>query len=76
MSFTMDFDTGSSDMYLPGVTCTQNCRGHKLYNPRTSSSSRDYNQTFEFAFEDDSSVSGEVYQDSVSVSPFTVRTVS
>lgn len=71
--FSVDFDTGSSDMYLPGSSCTENCQGHRLYDPSASYSSRDYGQAFTTSFEDETSVTGEVYVDTVSIGQAMVR---
>ncbi|TFK45302.1 acid protease [Heliocybe sulcata] len=64
-NYTVDFDTGSSDLFLPGPTCNTNCAGHKAYNPSQSSSSKDTHQTFQLSYGDGSSVQGEQYSDSV-----------
>ncbi|TFK51818.1 acid protease [Heliocybe sulcata] len=39
-NYTVDFDTGSSDLFLPGPACIINCAGHKPYNPSQSSPQR------------------------------------
>ncbi|KAI0032971.1 acid protease [Vararia minispora EC-137] len=65
--FTVDFDTGSSDLFLPGPNCDASCSGHTIYNPSTSSTSSDVGRTFSLAFGDNSTVSGELYTDTVSV---------
>lgn len=68
----MDFDTGSSDLFLPGTRCTgANCRGHKLYNTAASSTARDQGRTFSLAFGDGSTVSGEQFTDTVTVGGLT-----
>ncbi len=68
----MDFDTGSSDLFLPSSTCGSTCEGHKAYNSSASSSSRDLGKNFTLAFGDGSSVSGEEYTDVVIVADQTV----
>src|SRR5437764_913181 len=40
-TFTVDIDTGSSDLFLPGVQCGSSCDGHKRYDPAQSSTSKD-----------------------------------
>ena len=65
--FLVDFDTGSSEMFLPGSNCTENCQGHNLYSPESSSTCRPLNEPFALSFGDKSSVSGDVYEDTVTV---------
>lgn len=68
----MDFDTGSSDLFLPGTACTDaNCRGHKIFNTAASSTAVDQHKTFSIEFADDSTVSGEVFHDTVSIAGLT-----
>ncbi|KAI0036070.1 acid protease [Vararia minispora EC-137] len=69
--FTVDFDTGSSDLFLPGVDCTVNCNGHKLYDPSASSSAQGTNQPFSLAFGDGSTVQGTIFSDSVTAAGLT-----
>ncbi|EJD01642.1 acid protease, partial [Fomitiporia mediterranea MF3/22] len=71
-TFTVDFDTGSSDLFLPGPACTdQNCAGHKIYNTGASSTAADQDQTVQLEFGDGSTVSGEVFHDTVSIAGLT-----
>jgi cathepsin D len=67
----VDFDTGSSDIFLPSVSCTENCEGHARYNPGTSSTATDFGSTFTLKYGDGSSVSGEQYTDMVSIAGLT-----
>ncbi|KAN0138186.1 eukaryotic aspartyl protease [Lactarius tabidus] len=67
VTFTVDFDTGSSDLFLPGSHCGSTCDGHTLYKPSASSTSRDFDQTFELQYGDGSTVSGEQYTDIVTL---------
>ena len=69
----MDFDTGSSDLFVPSVLCGDSCSGHELYNPNASSTSQDLKKTFALAYGDGSTVSGEQYTDVVSIAGLTVR---
>ncbi|KAI0062158.1 acid protease [Artomyces pyxidatus] len=69
--FTVDFDTGSSDLFLPGSNCDSSCAGHTAYNPRSSSTSRDLHETFSLAYADGSTVDGEQYTDTVSIDGLT-----
>lgn len=69
----MDFDTGSSDLFLPGSTCGSTCSGHTLYNPSSSSTAKNVGKTFSLAYGDGSTVSGEQYTDVVTLAGLTVR---
>ncbi|KAI0316984.1 acid protease [Amylostereum chailletii] len=70
-TFTVDFDTGSSDLFLPGVDCEVNCEGHTLFDPSASSSSSDTGAPFSLAFGDGSTVQGIVFTDTVTVGGLT-----
>ena len=72
LPFVVDFDTGSSDLFLPGTRCTgANCRGHKVYNTGASTTASDAGRTFSLAFGDGSTVSGEQFSDTVTVGGLT-----
>lgn len=73
LPYTVDFDTGSSDLFLPGPKCTTNCKGHLKYNPSASSTAVDKRKKFSLAYGDGSTVSGEQYYDTVTVAGLTVR---
>jgi cathepsin D len=68
--FTVDFDTGSSDLFLPGPNCDSSCDGHTTY---TTDGAKDAGATFRLGFGDGSSVSGEVFTDSVTVAGLTAN---
>ena len=68
----MDFDTGSSDIFLPSTSCDNSCDGHTRYNPVASKTAVDLNDTFLLEYGDGSSVSGEQYNDTVSIAGLTV----
>ncbi|KAA1466106.1 acid protease [Dentipellis sp. KUC8613] len=70
-TFTVDFDTGSSDLFLPGTNCRVNCEGHTLYNPASSSASTNTRESFSLAFGDGSTVEGTVFTDTVTVAGLT-----
>ncbi|KAL6304140.1 aspartic peptidase domain-containing protein [Sparassis latifolia] len=70
-NFTVDFDTGSSDLFLPGPACVLNCEGHQAYNPSASSTSRQVPKTFSLAYGDGSTVAGQEYTDDVHVAGLT-----
>ena len=68
----VDFDTGSSDLFLPSSTCNgANCRGHTKFNTAASDTAADQNEEFSLAFGDGSTVQGEVFTDTVSVGGLT-----
>ncbi|KAF9230239.1 aspartic peptidase domain-containing protein, partial [Melanogaster broomeanus] len=71
IDYTVDFDTGSSDLFLPGPNCGSNCDGHTIYNPSSSSTSKDLGKTFLLQYGDGSSVSGEQYSDTVMIAGLT-----
>ncbi|KAH7912689.1 aspartic peptidase domain-containing protein [Hygrophoropsis aurantiaca] len=66
-TYTVDFDTGSSDIFLPGPSCGTTCSGHKIYNPKASSTSKDLHKTFNLTFGDGAAVLGEQYTDRVTI---------
>ncbi|KAK7470902.1 hypothetical protein VKT23_002318 [Stygiomarasmius scandens] len=69
--FLVDFDTGSSDLFLPGANCNVNCEGHTLYDTAASSSAEDQDDTFSLAFGDGSTVQGEIFDDTVTIAGLT-----
>ena len=69
--FKVDFDTGSSDLFLPGPDCDSTCSGHTTYDTSSSSTAEDQGQTFSLSYGDGSTVSGEVYQDTVTIAGLT-----
>ncbi|KAG6373237.1 Asp-domain-containing protein [Boletus reticuloceps] len=73
-SFTVDFDTGSSDLFLPGSRCDSSCKGHTIWDPSSSSTSKDLGKSFSLAYGDKSTVSGEQYNDTVSIAGFSATT--
>ncbi|KAH7884068.1 Asp-domain-containing protein [Phlebopus sp. FC_14] len=73
-TFTVDFDTGSSDLFLPGPDCGSSCSGHTVYDPSSSSTSNDEGRTFTTTYADSSTASGELYSDTVSIAGLTATT--
>ncbi|TFK76153.1 acid protease [Pluteus cervinus] len=71
VTYTVDFDTGSSDLFLPGSNCKSTCNGHTKYDPSKSSTSADRSKTFSLAYGDGSTVSGEQYTDTVTLGGLT-----
>jgi len=72
ISYTVDFDTGSSDLFLPGPTCNTSCEGHTIYNPNTSTTSKDLGKTFTLQYGDGSAVTGEQWNDTVIIDGLSV----
>ncbi|KAF8480125.1 acid protease [Russula ochroleuca] len=73
VSFTVDFDTGSSDLFLPSPKCGSSCSGHNLYDPSKSSTAKDLSETFSLAYGDGSTVTGEQFTDVVSIVNLTAK---
>lgn len=68
-TFTVDFDTGSSDLWIDSG-CT-GCLA-PFYTPSASSTSADQGRTFTISYGDGSSTSGEVYTDVVTAAGISV----
>ena len=68
----MDFDTGSSDLFLPSISCDSSCDGHARYDPSASKTSVDLNKSFDLMYGSGDSVSGEQYNDTASIAGLTV----
>ncbi|EKM60385.1 uncharacterized protein PHACADRAFT_246265 [Phanerochaete carnosa HHB-10118-sp] len=67
-SFVVDFDTGSSDLWVPSSSCTSStCSGKHKYQASSSSTSSKKSGTFSIEYGDGSTVSGPVYTDTVTV---------
>ena len=72
VSYTVDFDTGSSDLFLPASSCGSTCSGHTTYNPSSSSTSKSLGKSFNLTYGDGSTVRGKQYTDTVKVAGLTV----
>ena len=66
-TYTVQMDTGSSDLFLPGPRCQSSCSGHRIYNPSASSTAVDRHRTFSLAYGGGDTVEGEQYLDTVSI---------
>lgn len=68
-TFMLNFDTGSSDLWVfSTATNRDQVRGQALYDPGASNTAQLQNgQTWRISYQDESSASGIVYQDSVSI---------
>ncbi|KAG1749570.1 aspartic peptidase domain-containing protein [Suillus lakei] len=69
-TFTMNFDTGSADLFLPGQSCGSACGGQDRYNPNSSTSAQPLGTTFRVTYGDGSGAVGDVYKDTVSFAGF------
>ncbi|KAI0356590.1 protease [Trametes cingulata] len=66
VAFLVDFDTGSSDLWVPSSSCDK-CGLHQTYDPSLSSTAASRNGTFEIEYGDGSSASGPIFTDTVTV---------
>jgi hypothetical protein len=65
----MDFDTGSSDIWVPSVSCGESCGTHRRFDPSKSSTlSESQNKTWALQYGDGSSVIGYTAKDTVHLS--------
>lgn len=69
-TFTINFDTGSTDLFLPGSICGNACGGQQRYNPEISSSAEPLGEPFKVEYMDNSMATGDLYTDSVSLAGF------
>jgi len=67
INYTVSFDTGSSDLFLPASSCDSSCSGHKKYDPSESSTSKSLEKTFSVSYGSGSTVSGMQYTDTVKI---------
>ncbi|KAI0650082.1 acid protease [Trametes meyenii] len=65
-TFLIDFDTGSSDLWVPSSAC-KDCQSKNRYNSASSSTSREVPGKFNIEYGDGSSSSGPIYTDTVTV---------
>ncbi|KAK3823389.1 MAG: aspartic peptidase domain-containing protein [Benniella sp.] len=70
-TFTVVFDTGSADLFLPGKGCNTNCSGHTLYDSSESSTSQALGKSFSLPQEQGGTVSGELHSDTISIAGLT-----
>ncbi|KAF7289300.1 Acid protease [Mycena indigotica] len=69
-TFTVDFDTGSSDTFLPAVGCDSTCDGHTLFNTAKSSTAVNTTDPFFLQF-GAGNATGFVFSDTVKVAGVT-----
>ncbi|KAJ7752532.1 acid protease [Mycena olivaceomarginata] len=71
--FLIDFDTGSSDLWIPSSSCTSStCSSKSKYKATSSSTSSKKTGTFSIEYGDGSTVSGPVYSETVTVAKVAV----
>jgi len=71
-SFTVELDTGSSDLFVPASNGDRNCRSHRnLWNIASSRTAMTINEDFRIGFADGSIVTGTQYMDNVTIAGFT-----
>ncbi len=68
----VDFDTGSSDLFLPGPHCEETCSGHAVYDPSGSCSASNIGRRFRLKFADGATANVEGYTDTVSIAGLSV----
>ncbi|KAH7919913.1 acid protease [Leucogyrophana mollusca] len=73
VTFTVDFDTGSSDLFLPGPGCGELCGSFTVYYPNASSTSKLLGQSVGLIYGDQSSIIGTTYSDTVSIGGYTAK---
>ena len=71
VKYTVDFDTGSSDLFLPAKKCDSTCANHTPYDNTASSTSKALGKTFTLKYGDGSTVSGNQFTDTVSIAGLT-----
>ncbi|KAM5543055.1 hypothetical protein V8D89_003439 [Ganoderma adspersum] len=72
--FFVDFDTGSSDLWIPSTNCTDpEFAKKKKYDPKVSSTGTRTDKEFIIHYGDGSSVSGPVWQEVIQVAGISVK---
>lgn len=73
--FSVIFDTGSSDLWIPGTNCeSMACKSHRKYDSSKSSSYSKDGRPIEIAY-GTGSVAGELSKDDIKIAGLTVRNV-
>ncbi|EFP90511.2 uncharacterized protein PGTG_16098 [Puccinia graminis f. sp. tritici CRL 75-36-700-3] len=72
-TFSVDFDTGSGDFWVPSIDCKDNpCGSKNIYNASASSTSTRLPDSFKVNYGDGSTTSGNQYRDSVKLAGITI----
>ncbi|KAF9220072.1 acid protease [Gyrodon lividus] len=66
-NFAVMFDTGSSDIILPGIDCDASCDGHAFYDPGASLTSTELGKPFDAQFGGGGGAFGYQYNDNVTI---------
>ncbi|KAF9223908.1 Asp-domain-containing protein [Gyrodon lividus] len=69
--YLVEFDTGSSDLILPGIYCDDSCDGHKPHDPESSETSINVERSFLIQYVNNDNAFGGVYTDTVSINGLT-----
>ncbi|KAF8129279.1 aspartic peptidase domain-containing protein [Boletus edulis] len=72
VEYTVDFDTGSADLFLPSSDCDNTCDGHTRYNPGKSFSAVNMHRGFHLAY-GSGDVFGDEYTDTVTIGQFVAK---
>jgi len=66
--------TGSSDLYIPDVSCASSkfCQGHARYDHSKSTTAKAVGKPFTIEYGDNSTVGGKQYTDTVTIAGFSV----
>ncbi|EIW85581.1 acid protease [Coniophora puteana RWD-64-598 SS2] len=72
-TFSVDMDTGSTDLFLAGPECRSSCAGHNLYIANKSSTSVYVDESFNLTYADGSYVTGDQYRDTVSLAGYAAQ---
>jgi len=71
-TFTINFDTGSGTLFLPGLNCG-NCTGHHQWDPSTSSTAKNTGKNTTSGYADGSQVAGTVWTDDVYLGGYKIQ---
>ncbi|KZS88089.1 acid protease [Sistotremastrum niveocremeum HHB9708] len=73
VTLDLDFDTGSSDLWVWSSELKSGTKGHNVYNPSKSSTAKVLkNAKWNISYGDGSSASGNVYTDTVKIGTVTI----
>jgi len=73
VNLKLDFDTGSSDLWVWSSELRSSTSGHTIYNPKKSSTAKAVSgATWNITYGDGSSASGNVYIDTISIGDVTI----
>ncbi|CAF1535585.1 unnamed protein product [Adineta ricciae] len=70
--FYVDFDTGSSDLWVPGVQCGSSCGGNLTFNSNLSNTCNVTKNSFYILYGDGSNVNGTWAADTVNIAGISI----